>query len=42
MLLLVYDYIDVTQFDNYLLIFYIRWFWKHSSHFSSIDVTPLF
>jgi hypothetical protein len=30
MLRLVYDYIDVTQFDNYMFIFYIRRFLKTS------------
>jgi len=38
--MLVSDYIDVTQFDRYIFVFYIRCFSKHSSHFSSIDVTP--
>ena len=37
---LVCDYIAFTQFQNYMFVFYIRRFWKHSSHFSSIDVTP--
>jgi len=40
MLLLLYDYIDVIPFDNYIFIFYIRCFSKHPSHFSSIDITP--
>jgi hypothetical protein len=39
MLILVYDYIDVTQFDNYVFIPCISWFRKHSSNSSSISVT---
>ena len=38
--MLVYDYIDVTQFDNYMFIFRIPCVLEHSSHFSSIDATP--
>ena len=35
--MLVCDYIDVTQFDKYIFVFYIRCF----ENFSSINVTPL-
>ena len=39
MLSLVYDYIDVTQFGNYVFSLLLRCVFKNFSHFSSIDVT---
>jgi hypothetical protein len=40
MLILLYDYFDVTQFDNYMYNFLLICLYKNFSHFSSIDVTP--
>jgi hypothetical protein len=39
MLRFVYDYIDVTQFENYMFNFLLRFLFKNFSDFSSIDVT---
>jgi hypothetical protein len=39
MLIFVYDYIDVTKFNNYMFNFLSRCLFKNFSHFSSIDVT---
>ena len=40
MLRFVYDYIDVTTFDNYMFNFLLSCLFKNFSDFSSIDVTP--
>jgi hypothetical protein len=39
MLIFVYNYIHVTQFNNYMLNFLLRCLFKNSSDFSSIDIT---
>ena len=39
MLRLFYDYIDVTQSNNYVFNFLLFCLFKNFSHFSSIDVT---
>jgi len=39
MLRLLYDYIDVTQFDNYMFNFVLYCLFKNSSHFSSMEIT---
>jgi len=40
MLRFIYDYIDVTKFENYMFNFLLRCLMKNFSHFSSIDVIP--
>jgi hypothetical protein len=38
---LVYEYIGVTEYGNYMFIVPIYSVFKHSSYFSSIDITPM-
>jgi len=39
MLGLLYVYIDVTQFDNYVFNFVLYCLFQNSSHFSSMEIT---
>ena len=39
MLRLLCDYIDITQFDNYIFNFVLYCLFQSSSHFSTMEIT---